>query len=123
MKITRFHFGLAVLVLVGITALWTVAKAHEQATGSLVNVGPDRVIGEDFVVAGNTVETRARVKGDVAAAGANVTVAGPVDGDVLAVGGTVRLAGPIGDDARAAGGTVIVTSDIKDNAMLAGGAV
>ncbi|WP_292485507.1 hypothetical protein [Methanohalobium sp.] len=96
------------------------ASAYEfiESDGS-VNV--DRIIEDDFYIAGGDVVIQNTVQGDVVAAGGRVEIAGDVTGDVIAAGGEVVIKGDVDDDVRIAGGTLRIEGNIGDDLIAAGG--
>lgn len=78
---------------------------------------------QDQYLAGETVEVRALVEGDVVVAGGRVMIEEQVTGDVIAAGGTVDIRAVVGDDVRAAGGRVLVSGDVAGDLIAAGGQV
>ena len=78
---------------------------------------------EDVYLAGGAVDSRALIRGDLAAAGGQLSVAGQISGDVLAGAGQVDLVGSVGDDVRALGGQVRFAGEVGGDAVAAGGTV
>ncbi|HEU4382627.1 MAG TPA: hypothetical protein VFR85_03900 [Anaeromyxobacteraceae bacterium] len=107
----------AALVLL---ALAVPAAAAQEARGMVVLRG---TYDENVYLAGGTVDSRAKVRGDVCAAGGQVSVAGDVSGDVMAGGGQVDLVGSVGGDVRAVGGQVRFAGDVGGEAVVAAGTV
>lgn len=107
----------AALVL---AALAGAPAAAQEARGMVVLRG---TYDENVYLAGGTVDSRAKVRGDVVAAGGQVSVAGDVSGDVLAAGGQVDLVGSIGGDVRATAGQVRFAGDVGGEAVAAAGTV
>lgn len=107
----------AALVLLALAAA---PAAAQEAHGMVVLRG---TYDENVYLAGGTVDSRAKVRGDVAAAGGQVSVAGEVSGDVAAAGGQVDLVGSVGGDVRAVGGQVRFTGHVGGEAVAAAGTV
>ena len=107
--------------LAGLALALLAAPAAAQETGVMVVLRG--TYDEDQYLAGGTVDSRAKVRGDVAAAGGQVSVAGEVSGDVLAAGGQVDLVGTVGDDVRAVAGQVRFAGDVGGDAVAAAASV
>ncbi len=107
-------------VALALAALAVPPAVAQEARGMVVLRGTH---DEDVYLAGGTVDSRARVRGDLAAAGGQVSVAGDVSGDVLAAAGQVDLVGTVGDDVRAVGGQVRFAGDLGGDAVAAAGTV
>lgn len=78
---------------------------------------------EDQYLAGQTVEVRAVVEGDVVAAGGRLLIENRVTGDVLAAGGSVDIRAAVDDDVRVAGGRLTIGGKIDGDLIAAGGQV
>ena len=87
-------------------ALAAAPAAAQEARGMVVLRG---TYDENVYLAGGTVDSRAKVRGDVTAAGGQVALVGTVAGDVLAAGGQVRFAGDVGGEAVAAASSIVQT--------------
>lgn len=78
---------------------------------------------EDQYLAGEVVELRGIVEGDVVAAGGRVLIEERVTGDVIVAGGVVDLRAMVDDDVRAAGGQVLINGEVAGDLIAAGGEI
>jgi len=92
----------------------------QQANKTIVLSGD---VKEDSYLAGGTVQSRAKVTGDLTVAGALVEIENEVSADVMAAGGTVTVRAKIGDDLRAAGSDISVSGPVGGDAIVAGSTV
>lgn len=116
------------VAMIGIFLIGFLQALPSEATeiirgGSNVVIPATRTVNDDCAIAGNDVQVRGQVKGDLLAAGRMVTITGAVQGDVMAAGSMVLLRGAVSDDIRAAGETVILSAPVGDNVVLAGNSV
>jgi len=106
----------------------TFAKPTESTGNSsiaqkYVYVGPDEIINDNFVQAGETVDINGTINGDIIVAGGTVNINSTVQGDVIAVGGSVRVRGDIAGNVRVGGGNVEINANVGKNATVFGGTV
>ena len=99
MKIKSLVILLILCLLPGILAL-------EFKADSDVNIPADRIIDDDFYVAGGKVLVEGAVEGDLVVAGGNIELKGIVEQDLIVAGGDIQISGMISDDARIAGGNI-----------------
>ncbi len=80
-------------------------------------------IPDNYYAAGNRVDVRAPILGDVVVAGRQVNIEQTVDGDVLGAGWRVTITGRANDDVRTAAGEVLLKAPVAGDLTIAGGDV
>lgn len=103
-------------------AAWAFAStAQAQQTGRRIVV--DRRATDDIYLAGDEIEVRAPVDGDVVAAARTIGIAAPVAGDAILAGERVTIEAPVTDDVRAAARVLTLAAPVAGHAVLAGQSV
>jgi len=113
---------LAALIFVFLLPL-TAWGAEFKAVKGDYYLDTSEVVGENFYVAGQSVNIYGLVQKDIFAAGGNVILSGNVNEDVTAVGGMVAVSNFVRDDVRVAGGAVSVSGMIGGELLAAGGQI
>jgi len=90
------------------------SKSGDEAVGATENV-------KNLYVAGTTVNSEARAKGDLVAAGQNLNINGSVEHSLLACGSNVNVGASVGTTARVMGGTVVFSGKTAEDLTAAGG--
>ena len=80
-------------------------------------------VTDNYYGAGNRIDIKTPVGGDLVIAGRVLNIAEHVDGDVLAAGWRVALLKDVSDDVRIAGGEVEINAPIDGDLTVAGGDV
>ena len=105
------------------TVLVPVAFALAVTVFAQTGTSPTAAIPDNYYAAGNRVDVRAPVQGDVVVAGRQVNIEQMVDGDVLGAGWRVTVTGHANDDVRIAAGEVLLKAPIAGDLTVAGGDV
>jgi len=116
-----FAAFIPLLLLCAVPATGTFAdndKLFDEFDEQVIREG---VINQDIYLAGERVEVRARVNGDVVAGGGQVLIENQVNGDVIAAGGRVDIRAQVFDDVRAAGGEITISNRVNGDVIAAGG--
>jgi cytoskeletal protein CcmA (bactofilin family) len=98
----------------------SVALAFGYDQGQNVVIAEGQTKPGTFFAAGQTVEVRGTVDGDLVCAGNYVNITGTINGDVICAAQTIRVSGIVYGSVRAAGQTVEVGGDVGRNLMLFG---
>lgn len=106
---------LIVLLVIPATAQALSFRVAQQDQAS-ITVEKDQVIRDNYLVAGNIIDIKGQVTGDLFAFGQNVDVFGKVNGNVFTGASTVRISGSVGGDVYAGGGIV----DLSKEAVIEG---
>lgn len=92
----------------------------ELTQSNVVLVREGDVVTEDLYAAGNIIEVRGLIEGDlVAAAFSEIRVLGEVTGSVTALAGAVTVTGEVGGSVRAIAGSVDVLGEVGEDVLVA----
>lgn len=113
--------GLLTTVLTAVALIVAVHPlgATVYRTGNNIVIGPNEVIQDDLIAAGESVVVRGTVQGDLIAAASTIRVPGRVAGNVIVMAQRVDLSGATEGSLRAAAQMVDVSGSVGRNANLA----
>lgn len=120
MKRIRLLLATLGLLLIGVLSVGAVATAHDFRSGSHVSLGQDEVVRETLFLAGDTIDIRGEVFGDIFCAGQTITIIGVVHGDVICAGSTVNIGGEVDGDIRVAGQTITQSAEVGGGVTVLG---
>ncbi len=117
----KLFFVSKILLLLAIVII---PLAPVLAQGKTIYVADGEVINDAYHIrAGDSVELRGLVLGDIVVAGGTLNISGEVKGDIIAAGGNVKVSGPVGGNIRIAGGQVEINGPVEKNILVFGGNV
>lgn len=89
------------------------ALALNYETGDNLTLKEDKVIEDNYLIAGNFVTVKGTVRGDLFAFGSTVNIEGTVEGNVFAVAGNVKVSGKIGKDLYVGAGNLEISKEAE----------